>query len=384
VPSSGDTPSAPTVVLVGAGHTHALVIERWAKEPPAGVDLLVVTDRVEVVYSGMIPGRIAREYRPEETLIDAARLTRRAGGRLLEASVTSVDAEARRLDLESGDSLEYDVASLDIGSRPAGLDPVTVDSVVVPARAVERLEARLETLEARPAAPEVVVVGGGAGGVELAAAMGARFERVSLLEDGDRLMAAYHPRVSRRVLRALEERGVDVVLDAGERLDADLVVWATGASAPPLLRRSGLPVDEEGFVRIDRTLRVVGRGDLFAAGDCASVEGESLPKAGVHAVRQAPVLFENLARTVEARRSGGPARVGRRRSGGRGFAGGDAPRGEADPELRRYRPQSDFLTLLNLGDGTALGTKWGLAVEGRWVRWLKDAIDRRFVERFRA
>ena len=50
--------------------------------------------------------------------------------------------------------------------------------------------------------------------------------------------------------------------------------------------------------------------------------------------------------------------------------------------LRNYVPQKDFLTLLNLGDGTALGYKWGVAFQGKWVLWLKDIIDRRFMTRF--
>ncbi len=50
--------------------------------------------------------------------------------------------------------------------------------------------------------------------------------------------------------------------------------------------------------------------------------------------------------------------------------------------LRRYRPQGDFLTLLNLGDGEALGAKWGRSFGGPWVMRLKDWIDRRFMRRF--
>src|SRR2546430_14804189 len=50
--------------------------------------------------------------------------------------------------------------------------------------------------------------------------------------------------------------------------------------------------------------------------------------------------------------------------------------------MRRYRPQRDFLSLLNLGDGRALASKWGIALEGNWAFTLKDRIDRRFVRRF--
>jgi selenide,water dikinase len=111
-------------------------------------------------------------------------------------------------------------------------------------------------------------------------------------------------------------------------------------------------VDGRGYIRIRPTLQVDAHPDIFAVGDCASLRGERLPRAGVYAVRQGPVLRENL----EA------------------WLAGERP--------RAWEPQGDFLALLNLGDGRAMAVKWGWAVVGRWVMWLKDRIDRRFVERF--
>jgi selenide,water dikinase len=143
------------------------------------------------------------------------------------------------------------------------------------------------------------------------------------------------------------------VLLSDDQLPADAVVWATGAAPHPWLAASGLPTDEAGFILVEDTLQLSGRTDVFAAGDCAALVDRALPRAGVHAVRQAPVLGHNLAATTTGR------------------------------PLRRYHPQDDFLTLMNLGDGTALGTKWGRVVEGRWVQLLKDRIDRRFVRSLR-
>jgi len=101
------------------------------------------------------------------------------------------------------------------------------------------------------------------------------------------------------------------------------------------------------------TLQVEGHDTLFAAGDCASLAGAAwVPKAGVYAVREGPVLAENLRLSL----SGEPRRV--------------------------FRPQRDFLALLNLGERRALGGKWGAAFAGEGVWRLKDAIDRRFVRRF--
>jgi selenide,water dikinase len=137
-------------------------------------------------------------------------------------------------------------------------------------------------------------------------------------------------------------------------LPCDLAVWATGAAPTPLLAASDLPRDARGFLRVGSTLEVVGCEGLFAAGDCAALDDAPwLPRAGVYAVREGPVLDANLRARLSGRR------------------------------LRRYRPQRDFLALLNLGEGSAVGSKWGAAFGGRWVWHWKDRIDRRFMRRFR-
>jgi pyridine nucleotide-disulfide oxidoreductase family protein len=354
------------VVLVGCGHAHALVLERWARDAPAASRLTLVTDRPRTLYSGMLPGLVAGQYREEELSVDAGELARRAGADLVLGRVTGIDPDARSLTLGDGRRVGYDVLSLDVGSTLAGLHELDPAPYVVPVRPADDLAARARHLDDVDSA---VVVGGGAAGVEIAAAIRARRPdaRVTLLEAGASLLSGYHPRVRRRVSRALSRRGVDVRLDTpvrgvgpsgvtladGEMLHADLTVWATGSAAHPFLARSGLPVDAKGYLRVESTLRVPGEHDVFAAGDCASFTGHELPKAGVHAVRQGPILARNLVAVLQG-----------------------------EP-LEPYRPQKDFLILLNLGDGTAIGTRWGHVVEGRWVHALKDRIDRRFVGRFR-
>ena len=144
-----------------------------------------------------------------------------------------------------------------------------------------------------------------------------------------------------------------MTLDNRVRVEGGLVVWATGAAGAPLVRDSDLPLAPGGFVRVRPTLQAIGRDHVLAAGDCAvPSDRPDLPRAGVHAVRQGPVLARNLVALLD---------------------------GE---ERTTYRPQPHSLRLLNLGDGTAIGGKWGFAAQGRCVMWLKDRIDRRFIRRF--
>ena len=109
---------------------------------------------------------------------------------------------------------------------------------------------------------------------------------------------------------------------------------------------------EDGFVRVGRDLRVEGQGALFAAGDCAHLVHAPRAKAGVFAVRAAPILRDNLRAVL----SGGTPRA--------------------------FKPQRDYLKLVSLGERSAVAEKAGLAVSGRLLwRW-KDRIDRAFMRKF--
>ena len=361
---------------MGGGHAHVQVLRRWAMAPPPGARLTLIVDQPVAVYSGMVPGFVAGQYAREELEIDVRPLAARAGARCIVARATGVDPTARRVLLEGRAPIAYDTVSFDVGSTVAGLEVPGAREHAVPTRPIGAFVARVDEIIAAArgrAAFRVAVVGAGAGGVEVAFGLAARLGReprrrveILLLETGPRVLPGYAAGAARRVARAAAARGIQIRLGApvarveasavhlagGERVAVDATVWVSGAAALPIFEGSGLATDR-GFLRIGPTLQCVGREDVFAAGDCAAwTAGPPLAKAGVYAVRQGPVLADNLM----ARARGG--------------------------RLRRYRPQRDFLSLLNLGDGTAIGAKWGLAAEGRALFALKDWIDRRFVRRF--
>jgi selenide,water dikinase len=377
------------LVLVGGGHAHVQVIRRWAMAPQPGVRLSVVLDRAEALYSGMVPGVVAGDYGVAECEIDVLPLARRAGARVILAAATEIDARAQRIALVARPALAYDVASLDVGSTVRGLELPGVRELALATRPirdfVDRLEGALASaaagrMRARSGAPaahrdslRLLVVGAGAAGVELAFTLEARLRargapaEVALLTDARELLHGAPGALRRRARLEADARGIRVhagarvarvearavVLESGEALACDLAIWATGAAPIPLFAASALPKDGAGFVRVRDTLQVEGHDALFAAGDCAALTSAPwLPKAGVYAVREGPVLADNLRRVL----CGEP--------------------------LRRYRPQRDFLALLNLGERRALGAKWGVAFRGAHAWRAKDAIDRRFVRRF--
>ncbi|WP_026299380.1 selenide, water dikinase SelD [Elioraea tepidiphila] len=376
------SPAVKDVVLVGAGHAHVQVLRRFAMRPLPGVRLTLISRELHTPYSGMLPGLIAGHYRFDDAHIDTAPLARFAGARLYGDEVTGLDLARRLVLCRQRPPVPYDILSLDIGSRPnTGAVPGAAEHAI-PVKPIDGFLARFEALRARVLAGRsrrVLVVGGGAGGVELLLALEHRLRRdlaatgddaalgCTLVAGATGLLPAF-PRAFRdRFVAVLERRGIAlhegarvaavepgaVMLDDGRgRIPADEILWTTEASPAGWLAGTGLALDAQGFVRVDATLRAAGRDDVFAAGDTIAFDPHPLPRSGVYAVRAGPVLADNIRAALTGQR------------------------------LRPYRPQRDALYIVSTGAKHAIATRNGLTVAGDWVwRW-KDWIDRRFMRRF--
>jgi len=362
------------LVLVGGGHAHVAVLRSLAMRPEPAGRVTVVSTGPYATYSGMVPGVLAGLYRTDEARIDVRALAARARAAFIPDRAVHVDPERRVLTLAHRPPLRYDIVSFDIGSRPMAPERVGRDAPVV---MVKPIECALQGIEAALIIPPLedahraVVVGAGAGGTEVALALAARLRgrgSVTVCDAGPLPMQAAGARVSRFVLRALERRGIrflgnasverataeQVFLTDGRSLPATLIIWATGAAGPELFADSGLCVDERGFLLVNDELHSAEHPEIFAAGDCATIASHpTLPKAGVYAVRQGPVLTHNLRATLH-----GAART------------------------QVFEPQRRFLSLLNTGDGRAILIYSGFAAEGRWAWRLKDRIDRAFMRKY--
>lgn len=362
------------LLLVGAGHAHAQVLRSWAQQPVPGVDLVVVSPSALAPYSGMVPGWLAGTYGFADICIDFAALCRAAGAQLVADELVALDPDARRATLASGQVLGFDLLSLNIGSTLVPPDDLGVP--VLALRPLGSLHSAWAAALARHAADtgtqplRLMAVGGGAAGFEALLAARARLlalrpqrpVQISLVSRGATLLPGLAPGAVRAAQRVLARAGARVqpgtactpALAAGQ----DLLLWATGAQAHAWQqdadRRGGLAVDAAGFIRVDAQLRSVSHPQVWAVGDCAAFD-PALPKAGVFAVRQGPVL------TAQLRAAAGAA---------------------ARPAA--YTPQRRFLVLLATGDGRAIASRGRLWASGHWVwRW-KDHIDRGFLAGFRA
>jgi selenide, water dikinase len=358
-------PARKRLLLLGAGHAHLEVLRRFSMNPPERTELVLVSPASETLYPGMLPGFVARQYSWEEVVLDAAAAAQRAGAVFVRDEGLRVSLPDRQLKLRDRPPLSFDLISLNIGSGTS-LPPLGEGVREAPGFLATRpflaFERRLPLWDSLPG--ELLVLGAGHAGFELACAFRARYPRreVTLLNGAEPLASPVTAALKQRNIRLLNPGKVLRIDRAGEgfllrcereEVRCTLLVAATGAAPSPLVRDSRLP-ENNGFLQVQSSLQALGEIPLFGAGDCIELADHPwVPKSGVYAVREAPVLAHNL----------------------RAFLAGRA--------LRRYRPQRLSLRLLNLGDGSAIASRGSLLAQGGWAwRW-KNHIDRKFMERHR-
>ncbi|MDE0028824.1 MAG: FAD-dependent oxidoreductase [Deltaproteobacteria bacterium] len=370
----------PRIVLLGIGHTNAHVLDLWRREPIAGARLVCVSSFAASTYSGMLPGTLSGQYPPGRLEIDLRSLAQAARAELVVEPALGVDVEARTVLFEKHEPVPYDILSVGAGSVPnrAGIDadPGTWVPIKPMQTFLMRLYERLQEIAPQNGGElRVLVIGGGVGGIEISLCLPSYLHRVlgevrhaiTIVDAGERIGGGLSPRALPRAEALLEARGVEVITGArvtrvdahetvcadGRRIPADLVILAAGAAPPPVLENTALPKDARGFLLTRETLQSTGSESVFAVGDSGTMANAAVPKAGVYAVRQGPVLWRNI---------------------------GALARGEP---LSPYEPQHDFLRLLNTGDGKALMDYKGWSAHARWCWRFKDYLDSRFMARFR-
>ncbi len=375
-------------VLIGGGHSHVGLIKMFAMNPLPGLRLTVLASDTHTPYSGMLPGFIAGQYSYDDVHLDLRPLAEFAQCRLYHSQVTSIDTQQRLVYSTNRPPIKYDILSINVGSTPNNFAISGVAEYTIPVKPVKQFIFQMDHIVHQSIHNEqfntITVVGGGASGVELIMAIQHRVQ-LELQAHGQqkksmsyRLMTAdniilpsHNPSVQKKVLNLFEQRGIELYLNAkiskisqdqdtnkiieyahDQKISSHAIVWCTTASSATWPKKSGLAVDENGFIEVNDYLQSVSHDNIFATGDIASMVNYPRPKSGVYAVRQGPPLFANIRR----------------------FALGQ--------NLKAYKPQKNFLSLLNCADKTAIASRGPLALQGAWVWRYKDWIDTNFMKLF--
>ncbi len=359
-------PVSTDLVLLGAGHAHVEVLRRFGMRPEPGVRLTLIGREPETPYTGMLPGLIRGDYAFEQAHIDLAPLAVAAGARLILAEATAIDLTRTSGDGDRPPNAFRSTCCRSISAasrrcRPNGGQPV---------KPIGQFLARLSALETDPVTWHAYRCRSVAEQAEpnwrwpwrdaIAAASASFWCATSWSRSRRAILCAV--RCAHRPGRG----GGGVCLRGPRRRLGGWPSAIVGRQFPGSCGRAlgnrcrgagiaagvGLACDAAGCVQVDGTLQSLSHAFVFAAGDCAAIEGNPRPKAGVWAVRAGRPLAANLRR----------AAVGRK--------------------LRRWRPQSDALAIIGLGDGRALAWRNGVALAGRSIwRW-KDWIDRRWMRMY--
>ncbi len=382
------------IVLLGIGHTNAHIVRQWGMHPIPDTSLTCLSDNGIAAYSGMLPAVLAGQLPPADMEIDLVRLCSSVGARLITSHVTGLDKTQRLIHFSDRPSIPFDVLSIGIGSVPS-VDGVQVsgDSLlkIKPMQTfLDRLATALDAAiirmqhkavnAAKDAADDsgrplkIAIAGSGVAGMEITCCLPPFLRKhtslpfsLEVVTRSADILDGVIPSMRKRVLDVLQQRNIPVRtgktilradddglhLNDGSLVEADLIIWATGASHPELLSQLDLPVDGRGFLATNNTLQSTSALPIFAVGDTGTIVTEKLPKAGVYAVRQGPILWQNIQATL------------------------------SHEPLTPYVPQRSFLKLLNTGDGHAIGEWKGFSFGGRLAMQLKQRIDSRFMKMYR-
>jgi len=391
--NSNAIPVIKDLVLIGGGHSHLSVLKYFAMNPVPGLRLTLITRDLHTPYSGMLPGYIAGHYQYDEAHIDLRPLAQFAQARIYHAEVNDIDFANNNVICNGRPPIHFDFISINIGSKPGTLHIPGADNFAMPVKPIDRFLIQWDQLVDKITNAEsdfhLAVVGGGAGGVEMALATQHRLQqllkqrdrsndflpqdllkldllKLDLYCDSDHILPSHNKQVQKRFSRILQQRNIKthtnhrirevqqsyLINDNGEQYPADAVIWVTNASAPTWLANTGLDVDAEGFITVNDCLQSTSHENVFAAGDIAAVLNHPRPKSGVFAVRQGPPLARNLARAVQ------------------------------NEQLKPFSPQKNFLGLISTGDKYAVASHSNWSLEGAWLWKIKDWIDRRFMDNF--
>src|SRR5690348_14821558 len=322
---------APRVIVVGAGFAGLAAVAELHR---VGAQVLLIDRNIystfqpllyQVATGGLNPGDVAYPLRT---------LARRKAAGFRPGELAGIDPAGRRITLTDGTVLDYDYLVLGTGVSAAyyGVTGAAEHTFGLYTRhdAValrDHIMARLEQLDAEGPGKAVnfTVVGGGATGVELAGALAElralddafpevdqADENIRLVEMAPALLAPFHPKLQANALAELRRRGVDVhlnskireitedrvILENGEELPSDVTIWAAGVSAPAGLSHWGLPQGRAGRIEVGPDLRVAGQDRIFATGDIALIEGQSLPQVAQPAIQTGRHAGKQIARLM--------------------------------------------------------------------------------------
>lgn len=375
------------LLLAGAGHAHIGMLRQIsdASLDTSDIDICLVSEQTQTIYSGMLPGWMAGHYQLDDISIDTKSLCARAGVRFIQQAITQVHAASNTVvtdgnDMSTGDetladdkalALDYDVLSLNTG---ADTDIRWLESLagVIAIRPLSAFITHWQQILADAQQSDnyqLAIVGAGAAATELVMAAQVALQHINnnhqvTLVCGKQLLSGFNTRFQERVIRQLHRHGIKIVYERAidyrnghlsttdDSLPMNAVIAATGVVGAAWTINTDLQTVDKGFIAVNNLQQSISHPNVFAVGDVATRVDKEVAHSGVHAVHGGAVEDDNLFAYLK---------------------------GES---MQEYQPKARTLYLLSCGDKYAIASWGDWSLQGRGLWYLKWYIDKRFVKSY--
>ncbi len=369
------------LVLVGGGHAHMMALENIGKFVEKGFKVTVIGPSFYHYYSGMGPGMLGGTYRSDDIRFATRDVVQKQGGIFVKDKVVRIDPDKRVIYTKTDHTFSYDVVSFNSGSYvPMNQVPMHQNlgdnDNIYSVKPIEKLMEAGDKLKKIFAQKKIIVsiVGGGPSSAEVAGNVWQLAKKINQhmpeihIFAGKKFMARFEESIRSRIIASLTKRGIQILetgyvknikqdeicLETGETFPTDFIFMALGVRPSTIFEESGLPVGPDKGLLVNKYLQSENYPEIFGGGDCIYFKDQPLDKVGVYAVRQNPVLLNNLMAQLEGR------------------------------NLEAFDPGPDYLLIFNVGGGFGVFKKKWLVFGGRLAFIIKDYIDRKFMKKFQA
>ncbi len=361
------------LVLIGAGHGNLHLVKNASILQQRKYEITLISP-TDFNYNGVAPGVLGTRYPDGYGKIHSQCHLDKVGGKKYQNEVTQINVKEKMLALKNKKSIQYDYLSINIGGRvPTNTIPGTSINTfpTMPIENLWQFNKKLQTsIKKKPKTITIVVIGGGAAGVEVAGNVhhliklqGIRPE-ISLITRGKTLLPQFPTKASLKVLKSFQKREIEVKLECEVKelkenrvilpskieLPFDLGILATGIRPNKLETQETLQTTNNGEIIVNAYLQSIDHQNIFASGDCSYFEPQPLWKSGFHAINQGPILLRNLVALSKGEK------------------------------LNEYQPKKRIETALNLGDGTGLLIVGRFSYLGKLSFIIKDYIEKRYIK----
>jgi NADH dehydrogenase FAD-containing subunit len=358
-----------TIILVGGGNNHLYCLKKLIKTNTTEIKWILISPSQYHYYSGMFSEYIEDLYSLEKIRIDLKNLCKEASVDFVESTVLSFDPYQQNLLTDKGEIYSYDYVSFGIGSKyqmPAikGLEKYTPSI-----KPYSQLPTKIEKLHN---SRNSLFIGADSTSVELALSLrawkmknGLSNDQISIVHSATALLEEKGRNTSRTITEFAIKQGL--TLYSGQtvqkiengyaytkeaKIPFDEVICLAGPVAPPMFRSNPIKTDNKGFMLVNSSLQSLSFSNIFGVGDCATlVDFSHLPKKGITAARQGPILWKNLMRSVEGK------------------------------ALIPFEPPSRHLSILSVGEKKGMLTYGSFSIVGSWIWRLKKRMDMRFIKK---